>query len=100
MVAQTVSTGRPLTCSTIDRTAGVVTTCPEAGDAVESTDDAGVKHGWRFVSSDHAFHAFTEGQERSLCGAHLLGRHGATACGDNIPPEVKCPFCVALVKRV
>jgi len=58
-----------------------------------------MKNGWRYSSSDHTWHCFTEGLERSLCNAHELGRHGATADRQDIPVETRCPFCEAAFKR-
>lgn len=67
-------------------------------DATEGHEGTEPRHGWRLQSSDFLFHCFTEGQERSLCGGHLLGRLGATARMDDIPKETLCPFCVAVLR--
>ena len=99
MVTQTESALRPIGRSTGDRTAGVMDASPEVEDAVESVENAMPLTGWRYACSDRTFHCYAEGEERSLCGAHLLGRHGASASGDDVPKEIKCPFCLAMMNR-
>ena len=47
------------------------------------------------AETDRKWHCFTEGEPLSLCGAHDLMRHGATADLVDIPKETRCPFCEA-----
>ena len=73
-------------------------TLADAADATEGQDGGDIRQGWRLQATDFLFHCFTEGQERSLCGGHPLGRLGATAMLDDIPEEALCPFCVAVLR--
>ena len=55
--------------------------------------------GWRFALTDKTFHCYTLESKHSLCNAHELTRHGATAMQEDLPRETICPFCKAILKR-
>lgn len=55
---------------------------------------------WRYFQSDKNFHAFEVGGVRSLCNAHEASKYrAALGLQDEIPEEILCPFCKALVKQ-
>lgn len=55
--------------------------------------------GWRYSTTDKTFHCYTMESKHSLCNAHELTRHGATASQDEIPRECICVFCRAVLRQ-
>lgn len=56
---------------------------------------------WRFIISDHLFHAFDSEAKDSLCGYHSTNkRREAIASAEDIPEEILCPFCRSILKQI